>query len=265
MSGEARNLHPRAAGEALDVLRGVLGESLLGVYLFGSAVVGGLRPDSDVDILAVVKESLPDEARRRLATKLMAISGRSGDPVSRPIELTVMKLSEAVPWRYPPQSEFVYGEWLREILKERPGARPGPDADLAILLTKVRESSIPMLGPNASDLLDPVPISDVRRAFADTLPALIANIEADERNVVLTLSRMWMTAVTGEIQPKDAAAEWAIARLPAEHAPLVELARDAYRGEVPDDWKGRGAELSALVQYMRAAIDESLRESARAH
>ncbi|ENM5748306.1 nucleotidyltransferase domain-containing protein [Vibrio mimicus] len=36
----------------------ILGESIIGIYLFGSAVVSGLRDDSDVDILVAVNEPL---------------------------------------------------------------------------------------------------------------------------------------------------------------------------------------------------------------
>lgn len=38
----------------MDILRELSDPIILGVYLFGSAVSGGLRPDSDVDILVVV-------------------------------------------------------------------------------------------------------------------------------------------------------------------------------------------------------------------
>ncbi len=43
----------------------------------------------------------------------------------------------------------------------------------------------------------------------------------DERNVVLTLSRIWYSAVTGKIAPKDVAADWAMERLPAQYQPVI--------------------------------------------
>ena len=45
---------PDVAKQAQLVVEGVLGDSIIGIYLFGSAVVGGLKRDSDVDILVVV-------------------------------------------------------------------------------------------------------------------------------------------------------------------------------------------------------------------
>ena len=67
--------------------------------------------------------------------------------------------------------------------------------------------------------------------FKQSLPGLIAGIKGDERNVILTLARMWLTAAVGDFQPKDVAAEWAIPRLPKEQGALLDLARTAYRGE----------------------------------
>jgi len=38
----------------LAALRDALGDELIGAYLHGSAVLGGLRAQSDIDVLAVV-------------------------------------------------------------------------------------------------------------------------------------------------------------------------------------------------------------------
>ncbi len=53
----------------------------------------------------------------------------------------------------------------------------------------------------------------------------------DERNVVLTLSRIWYSAITGKIAPKDVAADWAIKRLPAQYQPVLLEAKQAYLGQ----------------------------------
>src|SRR5690606_18364981 len=74
------------------------------------------------------------------------------------------------------------------------------------------------------------------------LPALLDSLEGDERNVLLTLTRMWRTLATGDFVPKDAAAGWAVARLPAEHAAVLATARDAYLGIRRDDWSARRQE-----------------------
>ena len=69
-------------------------------------------------------------------------------------------------------------------------------------------------------MIEPVPMTDIRRAIKESLPGLIASIEGDEHNVILTLARMWLTSSSGRICSKDQAAEWAIPKLAKEHATL---------------------------------------------
>ncbi len=45
-------------------------------------------------------------------------------------------------------------------------------------------------------------MTDTRQAIRNSLPSLQAEVAGDERNVVLTLSRMWMTAATSDMPQK---------------------------------------------------------------
>jgi aminoglycoside 9-adenylyltransferase len=103
-----------------------------------------------------------------------------------------------------------------------------------------------------------VPLADIRTTIRDDLPALLAETAGDERNVVLTLSRIWLTTATGEIAPKDAAAKWAEKRAPPDHAVLLRYARDGYLGRVEDRWEERQDEFEALVSFLRTSIETCL-------
>ena len=89
----------------------------------------------------------------------------------------------------------------------------------------------------------------------DSLPGLIASLKGDERNVILTLARMWLTAATGEFGSKDLAAEWAMPQLPGEQAALLDQTRKAYLGEVVDKWEGLEVEVSSLIDVMKRSIE----------
>ncbi|SDI80017.1 aminoglycoside nucleotidyltransferase ANT(9) [Natribacillus halophilus] len=250
---------PKEAEQALKIVEELLGKTVVGVYLFGSAVIGGLRINSDVDVLVLVNRPLSEATRKKLIDRLMLISGKIGNTESmRPLEVTVVNHEDVVPWQYPPKNEFIYGEWLREEFEKGQVQEPTYDPDLAIVLAQVRVNSVFLTGPHASDILDPVPMTDIRRAIKESLPELMEEMKGDERNVILTLARMWQTVAVGEISPKDVAAEWAIPRLPKDHATLLELARKAYRGEFVDKWEGLEAEVTALVFYMKNAIESYL-------
>lgn len=72
----------------------------------------------------------------------------------------------------------------------------------------------PLFGPKATKILEPVLVTDIRRAIKESLPGLIVGIKGDERNVIFTLARMWLTVSTGEIRSKDLSAECAIPQFP---------------------------------------------------
>ena len=240
---------PSEAGKALLIVQKRLAESLVAVYLHGSAAVGGLRPRSDVDLLVVIDQPMMSEARKCLAADLMTISGRyPSDPKGRrPLELIVFLRTDLAASLYPPRSEFIYGEWLRHEYEMGEIPKHVCDPELTLILAQSRKEAIPLLGPTASSLIPAIPRSDIRRAIEDVLPALIATPPGDERNVLLTLARMWRTLVTGEFVSKDVAADWAVARLPAEEAAVLADAREAYLGTREEDWRDRKQELRLTV------------------
>lgn len=218
--------------EIVRLARRVLGDDLIGAYLHGSAVLGELRPRSDLDVLVVSERRTTPEERRMLIHRLLAISGRWGDPAApRPIELTIVVQSDVRPWRYPPRLELQYGEWMRGEFER--GEMPAPSAaspDLAPLITMVLLGNRPLLGPPPAEVLDPVPRDDLIRAIAAGIPGLLDDLEPDTANVVLTLARIWTTTATGAIRSKDAAADWVLPRLPEEHRAVLARARAIYLG-----------------------------------
>ncbi|MDA0563379.1 DUF4111 domain-containing protein [Streptomonospora sp. S1-112] len=241
---------PGQARQAVEVLHGVLGGALAGAYLHGSAVLGGLGPHSDIDVFAVVDRPTTRPERRALVAGLMPLSGTP----ARPVEVTVVAAAHARPWRYPPLQEFQYGEWLRADYERGHVPDPRPDPDLAPLTALVLSHGRPLHGPPPAALLDPVPRADLRRALAAGVPDLLADLEEDTRNAVLTLARVWTTLATGEIRSKDGAAAWALERLPARHRPVLARARAAYRGEHPDHWADLAPALRPYADHLAGVI-----------
>jgi streptomycin 3"-adenylyltransferase len=240
--------------EVVEVARAALGEAVLGAYLHGSAVLGGLRATSDVDVLVVIDRPMSDEQRRVVLDRLLEISGaRARRGPARPVELTIVVQSQVKPWRYPPTVEFQYGEWLRDdyLTGLVPFAESSPD--VAMLITMARAGNHPLFGPPPADILDPVPLDDVRQAIVAGIPGLFADLESDTRNVLLTLARIWSTLSTGEIRSKDAAAAWVIPQLPRDHRPILERARDMYLEGI-DDTPAERANLAPVARATAAYI-----------
>ena len=238
------------------VIREVIGPIIVGAYLYGSAVAGGLRPDSDLDLFVLVSRRLRPDEKRRMVDGLTPVSSRRLRPSGwRPVELTVVVEPEVRPWRYPPRFDFQYGEWLVAEF-DRGDLQPWPDInpDVAVLITMVRLRSRALVGPPAAEALDPVPHADLVRAMTADLESLLGDLDDDTRNVLLTLARMWSTIVTGEIRSKDQAADWVLERMPDEHRPVLDLARDAYLGLSADDWAARLPAAREAAAVLAAAI-----------
>ncbi|MCM2505549.1 DUF4111 domain-containing protein [Aureimonas altamirensis] len=252
---------PAEASSALPLLKHRLGKSLSAVYLHGSAVAAGLRKRSDVDLIAVVDDALPASIRADLSSDLLTVSGHYPfDSLGRrPLEVIIFRRADLECLPYPARAEFVYGEWLRTALES--GAIPEAEAspEFTLLLAQAREEAVPLVGPDISDLVSGIPSAVIRSAIGDLLPELIRAVDGDERNVLLTLARMWSTATTGQFVSKDSAAEWAAAKLSDRAAEILTLARDAYLGRAGDELHCRRTEVSQAIDEMRDSIVSALR------
>ncbi len=220
---------------ALAVASARLGDLLVAACLYGSATAGGLRRWSDLDLLVAVSARPPQPVLRALASDWLPLSGPPGS-TPRPLEATVLALPDIRPWRWPPRRQLQFGEWLRPDLVRGVVEPPQPDPDVALLIAQARADGRALTGPPPATLFDPVPLRDVRRAISESLPGLLQGWREDCRNALLTLARMWLTATTGRIEPKDRAADWAIARLPPEQAVWLVRARADYLGLAEETW-----------------------------
>ncbi len=233
---------------------------LLGVYLFGSAMTGGLRPDSDIDLLTVTTRSLSLAERQRLVAFLLRFSGRKATVTpGRPLELTSIVIDDVVPWVYPPVCDFLYGEWLRDEFVDGRTPERHINPDLAVVVTMLLQHSKVLLGQAPIDLLQSVPTEDLHQSMQDSLNALLDDLEGDERNVLLTLARMTVTLETGQIASKDEAAAQVLRSLEEPHSSVMTLAMDAYRGQVQDDWSERQAQARETAEHLAKRIRDARR------
>ena len=218
---------------ALDLLAAL---DPLGVYLFGSAVHGGLRPRSDLDLLVVARRATTDAEKAQLLGGLRRLRGR-------PVEVTIAVRDEVVPWRYPPRMDFQWGAWLPDRWES------GTNPDLGILIHKVLLADRPLAGPPPAQLLEAPPWDDLRTAMLASVDPILLDLHEDTTNVILALCRIYYSLVTGAIASKDEAAAWAYARFP--HVAL-QKARAIYLGGLPDDYTG--IDLDYAAANLRALI-----------
>lgn len=252
----------------LHLLKGVLGQDLLGVYVYGSSIVGGVQKYSDLDLFVVSRRATTHDEKAMLGTRLVSISRNffslfdedADQDLSRPVELMIVVQSEITPWRYPPTFDFQYGDWLRKDF-ESGNVEPWASKtmpDLALLITQVRLASKTIFGPAPDQLLPQVPYHDFMTASVKELDSLMADIGFDTRNVLLTFARIWSTVETDAIRSKADAAAWVLDRLPMDFQPVMQRARAVYLGEDDEHWDDLQALVQPCADFMVGKIRERM-------
>jgi predicted nucleotidyltransferase len=248
----------RQLGRVVTLVRDVLGRNVVGAYLLGSAVEGGLHPHSDLDVLVVCERALSRKEKRKLVDRILSISRRqTPSGIDRGIELTLVVHSDVRPWRYPPNRDFQYGDWLRLALErgETEHWAAKADPDLASLITQVLAADVALIGPPPPKVFDPVPSPDVLDAIVVGVDHWVGNIDEDTRNGILALARIWSASATGSLHSKDAAAAWALDRLPEDYKAVLARARAIYLGGEEDRWDDVREQVRGYVEYVVEEID----------
>ena len=243
-------------------LQQLLGESLFGIYLYGSAVDGGLGPESDLDLLVVITQALTLQQRKQLAETLLQISHPIG-AVQRALEVTIVHKDHILSGSYPLSYQLQFGEWLRDELSQGVILSEHADPDLSILLKKAQMHHRTLLGPSFSQWSAEIPVPQLWQAMADTYPSIVAhwNEDADERNQILALCRIYFSLVTNEIAPKDQAAQWVIAQLQPQHQSVLQRMSQEYKGKIAkQNWQDEHQALQPIVDLLSSRIDEQLKK-----
>lgn len=120
--------------KVISLIETLFKNKILGIYLYGSATLGGLKPNSDIDILIILTQEIEEDEREILTEQLLNISGHIGCKDKRPLEVTVLNKKDIISWKFPLRCEYMYGEWLREEMEMKKFPQAFYDPDIIILL-----------------------------------------------------------------------------------------------------------------------------------
>ena len=177
----------------------VLGESLVGVYLHGSAVLGDFSPArSDLDVVAVVDRPLSPREKDAIAEVARSCPAAGG------LELHVVRESALAPIEEQPFELHVGSGKVVD------GSGHAGDADLPAHFAILREHGRALTGPPPATVFPAIPRAMLLRSFAGELRW------AEERGSpsyqVLNACRALRFVEEGVLNSKLAGAEWARAR-----------------------------------------------------
>lgn len=235
----------RYALKVASAMAAVSGSQLVGVYLHGSAVLGGFDARrSDVDVLVVgdgpMTSAQQSAAAETLSEQRLPCPGRG-------LELSVVTLQVA----QHPVAEPAFELHLTtapEDTRAIDGHQCGGDPDLVLHFAVCRKGGR-LIGPG-------LPAAGVFGPVADDLVLAQLGTElrwgaehAPGEYAVLNACRAWRFAVDGALVSKIDGGQWALGRTHGPDRELVEIALDKQRS-IP------AAELdrSAVRQFARQAL-----------
>ncbi len=192
--------------QVVKTLQSLLQERLVGVYLFGSAGYGDYMPPiSDLDVQAVVTESLSKRECRDIASSL--VHQRLPCPARR-LEFVCYAQSSINPATRHPQFElnFNTGAGEHNHLSLDPTEESSHWFVLDIAMGRAIGRSL--VGPEPAQVFAPIPRIWQLEAIADSL-AWHRTHEFTSANSVLNACRGWRYAETGMWGSKATGAAWA--------------------------------------------------------
>jgi streptomycin 3"-adenylyltransferase len=189
--------------ELADRALAVLGDSLVGTYLHGSAAMGSFVPSrSDVDVLCVTRGSLSPSQKRGLAE---ALSEASLPCPGVGLEMSVVTGAEARTPSDPPKFELHIATEEGRVVDG--AGRPG-NQDLVAELAMARARGIALVGPPPRDVIAPVNRAALLHAMADDLRWAVETERASY--AVLNACRSLRFVREGTLCSKTEGGEWAI-------------------------------------------------------
>jgi len=260
---EANNNVNRQINQCIELLKNILNDNLLGVYLYGSSLMGGLQKFSDIDLFAVSKRETTHEEKEQLEKALLKISGiYAVSKDLKPIELTIVIKSDINPWHYPPKFDFMYGDWMRKDFEagEIEPWKTNINPNLALVITQLLLSNKTLFGPTPEKLLDAVPYKDFLNASTSEIESLMKDLDWDTRNVLLTLARIWCTLETNTIRSKSNAAIWTTERLPEKYKSILERANSILLGQTEENWEDIKDEVKPCAEFIVDKLKNEMNE-----
>lgn len=231
----------------------ILGNKLVGIYLHGSAVMGFFNPDkSDIDLIAVVNESLTDEEKRNYLSMLVKANDEAP---AKGIEMSIVKDGVCSPFVYPTPFELHFSagclDWYRSSPEDFVQKMNGEDKDLAAHFTVIRSRGKVLFGKPVNEVFGTVE----KRYYFDSIWFDIEGAKEDIADntmyIILNLTRVLAYAKDELILSKKEGGEWGLTNLPNEYSKLIASALGEYERNIIPDY-----DISLCKSYAEYMVDE---------
>jgi streptomycin 3"-adenylyltransferase len=199
---------PAPGAYAAAGLTRVLGPALVGLYLHGSAAMGGWSAEhSDVDLLGVVARPLDRRAKRVISARLHHPSLVGPAPAGLALSLVTAAVAADPPRRPPFELQVRTGPSPHTHL----GGPAAADPDLLLAFAACRRAGVAVAGPGPAEVFADPPRAWLLDRVAAELRWALGHGSVASR--VLTACRAWRYLEDDVLGAKVDSARWARLRL----------------------------------------------------
>ena len=208
---------------------------------------------SDIDLLAVVKQVIPDNIKHRFMDMVVELNTYAP---SKGIELSIVKSEVCNPFVYPTPFELHFSiahlEWYKNNPSDYIDKMKGTDKDLAAHFTIIYHRGKCLYGKDIKDVFGAVS----KEYYFDSIKSDIEEAETEITDnltyIILNLCRVLAYKKEGLILSKQEGGNWGICNVPEKYQPLIVQALDEYLSDKSTEWDENNAREYAA--YMIAQI-----------
>lgn len=216
----------------------ILGDNLIGIYLHGSAVMGCYNEKkSDIDLLVVVKETIPDNIKHRFLDMVVELNTYAPP---KGIELSIVKREVCDPFVYPTPFELHFSvahlEWYKADPFDYIDKMKGTDKDLAAHFTIINHRGKCLYGSDIKDVFGAVSKEDYFDSIWSDVEDAETEIMNDPPYVILNLCRVLAYKKEELILSKQEGGQWGICNVPEKYHALIVQALDEYLSDKSSEW-----------------------------
>ena len=212
----------------------ILQDSLVGVYLHGSAVMGCFNPaKSDLDLIVVVKQSMSDDKKRTYMEMVVELNEKAP---AKGIEMSIVKQSVCKPFVYPTPFELHFSvahlDWYRKNPDDYVSKMKGEDKDLAAHFTVINHRGKCLYGASVKDIFADVPVQDYIDSIWNDIAEAEEEITDNPMYIILNLARVLAYIKDGLVLSKKEGGEWALKNVHERYHSLIQNALTEYAEDV---------------------------------
>ena len=216
-----------------SVSRRVLSDSLVGVYLHGSAAMGCFNPNkSDLDLILVVNDTVPDADKLEILRHIVPMNEEAPP---KGIELSIVKREYCDPFAYPTPYELHFSPTHIDLFRDSPyeyiSRLHGTDRDLAAHFTIINKYGIVLYGEPVDDIFGDVPARDYIDSICFDVENARDDIMSNPLYVTLNLCRVLAYLRDELVMSKKDGGEWGLRTLPHRYHTLIADALRCYDSE----------------------------------